>query len=160
MGCNIWNNWTYGDTSSGGGIPMKTGQTISYGTGDDGDLQDGRGAGVLTLSENNPFGNTDRFTDLTGAQTYADDIAIDWSQRQGDKVLGWYLITVTNDNFFDSLDAVNALSIGSYDSGWKMPNVNEYFTLLNFANYDFFDYVPINYIGFSQVWISCRLKFF
>jgi hypothetical protein len=37
---------------------MKTGQTTSYRTGDDGDLEVGRNVDFFTLAENNPFGNT------------------------------------------------------------------------------------------------------
>jgi hypothetical protein len=48
---------------------MKTGQTTSYRTGDDGDLEAGRNVSFTTLAENNPFGNTNRFTDEIGGQT-------------------------------------------------------------------------------------------
>ena len=42
---------------------MKTGQTTSFRTGDDGDLEAGRNVSFTVLAENNPFGNTNRFTD-------------------------------------------------------------------------------------------------
>jgi hypothetical protein len=68
---------------SGGVAPvgatlMKTGQTTSYRTGDDGDIEAGRAASFLTLGTNNPFGNTNRFTDELGGSTYTNKIAIDW----------------------------------------------------------------------------------
>ena len=53
---------------------MKTGQTTSYRTGDDGDLEAGRNVDFTTLAENNPFGNTNRFTDELGGQTYTKNI--------------------------------------------------------------------------------------
>ena len=46
-----------------GATLMKTGQTTSYRTGDDGDLEAGRATDFFTLASNNPFGNTNRFTD-------------------------------------------------------------------------------------------------
>ena len=46
-----------------GATLMKTGQTTSYRTGDDGDIEAGRATDFFTLSTNNPFGNTNRFTD-------------------------------------------------------------------------------------------------
>jgi hypothetical protein len=68
---------------------MKTGQTTSYRTGDDGDLEVGRNVDFFTLAENNPFGTTDRFTDELGGSTYTNNIVIDWSTYDGSTVLGW-----------------------------------------------------------------------
>ena len=56
-----------------------TGQTISYGLGDDGTHQRGRLVDFVTLDHLNLFGNTNRFTDRVGTQVYADDIVIDWA---------------------------------------------------------------------------------
>jgi hypothetical protein len=61
---------------------MKTGQTTSYRTGDDGDLEAGRDTDFFTLDAA-PLHNdgsatlnttTNRFTDTLGGSTYADDI--------------------------------------------------------------------------------------
>ena len=49
-----------------GATLMKTGQTTSYRTGDDGDIEAGRATDFLTLEYNNPFGNTNRFTKTDG----------------------------------------------------------------------------------------------
>jgi len=68
---------------------MKTGQTTSYRTGDDGDLEAGRNTSFTVLAENNPFGNTNRFTDELGGSTYTNNIVIDWSTYDGSTVLGW-----------------------------------------------------------------------
>ena len=53
-----------------GAMPLKTNQTTSYATGDDGDLQSGRATDFFTLASNYPFGNTSRFTYIDGTQTY------------------------------------------------------------------------------------------
>ena len=73
-----------------GATLMKTGQTTSYRTGDDGDIEAGRATSFSVLSANNPFGNTNRFTDELGGTTYANNIVIDWSTYNGTTVLGWY----------------------------------------------------------------------
>ena len=39
-----------------GAILMKTGQTVSYRTGDDGDIEAGRLTSFSVLEKNNPFG--------------------------------------------------------------------------------------------------------
>ena len=58
---------------------MKTGQTTSYRTGDDGDLEKGRDANFLTLSGNNPYGNTTRFLDELGGTSFTNKIVINSS---------------------------------------------------------------------------------
>jgi len=62
-----------------GATLMKTGQTTSYRTGDDGDLEAGRETNFTTLRRRNPFANLNRFTDELGGQTYTNNIVIDWS---------------------------------------------------------------------------------
>jgi hypothetical protein len=106
---------------------MKTGQTTSYRTGDDGDLQAGRDEDFFTLAENNPFGNTDRFTDELGTQTYAYDIVIDWSTFNGSTVLGYYRLrgTYTDISWNNAIDNSLLFTIGTYTTGWRLPNINE-----------------------------------
>jgi len=84
------------DTSAGcvtlGAMPLQSGQTTSYATGDDGDLQRGRLVDYTTLPYNNGFGTTDRFTDVLGGQTFTSNIVIDWSTWDGGTdVLGFIL---------------------------------------------------------------------
>lgn len=81
------------ETPAAASIPtanlMQTGQTTSYRTGDD--PSRGRLTDFLTLSQNNPFGNTNRFTDMNGLQVYANNIVIDWSTLgSNDTVLLYY----------------------------------------------------------------------
>jgi hypothetical protein len=125
---------------------MKTSQTTSYRTGDDGDFEAGRATNFTTLAENNPFGNTNRFTNELGGQTYTNNIVIDWSTYDGSTVLGWYRVSNGVDiNWTNALDNALLVSIGSFTTGWRLPNVQELFSLLNFsAAANPLNYSPIN----------------
>lgn len=135
---------------------MKTGQTTSYRTGDDGDLEAGRSTSFLVLAENNPFGNTNRFTDELGGSTYTNNIVIDWSTYNGSNVLGYRRTISAFLSWDSSIDAALALSIGTFTSGWRVPNVRELFniskyegTTSNFA----LNYTPFN-IAAVTLWSS------
>jgi hypothetical protein len=136
------------EVPAGGATPvgatlMKTGQTTSYRTGDDGDFEAGRATDFFTLASNNPFGNTNRFTDELGGQTYTDDIVIDWSTFDGTTVLGWRRTdNGTNFNWNDAIDEALTVSVGSYTSGWRLPNVNELSSLINWATIRPLEYAP------------------
>ena len=125
---------------------MKTGQTTSYRTGDDGDFEAGRATDFFTLAENNPFGNTNRFTDELGAQTYTNNIVIDWSTYDGSTVLGWYRVSNGVDiNWTNALDNALLTSVATFTTGWRLPNVQELFSLLNFSLLaNPLNYSPIN----------------
>lgn len=135
---------------------MKTGQTVSQQTGDDGDVEAGRNVDFFTLAENNPFGNTNRFTDEFGGQTYTNSIVIDWSTYDGSTVLGWSNtvrgtgpVRTWSQNIADAM----LLSIGGFTSGWRIPNIGELFSIINFgfnpANYvfNFLNYSPFNILA-------------
>ena len=110
---------------------MKTNQTVSYRTGDDVDLEKGRATDFLTLSSANPFGTTERFTDELGGQTYTNQIIIDWSTYNGTEVLGYSDSAFSGNTWDDAIDNALATSIGSYTSGWRLPNINELWSLMN-----------------------------
>jgi hypothetical protein len=131
---------------------MKTGQTTSYRTGDDGDIEAGRDTSFSVLSANNPFGNTNRFTDISGNQTYPNNIVIDWSTYNGATVLGWYRLampTVSVYTWNQAIDAALAFSISTFTTGWKLANVSEYFSLFNWANtpVNKLNYAPFSLVG-------------
>jgi hypothetical protein len=127
---------------------MKTGQTVSQQTGDDGDIEAGRNTSFSVLAQNNPFGNTNRFTSTTGNQTYTNTIIIDWSTFDGNNVLGWSNTlrgpSPTRTWSQDIADAL-LLSIGGFSSGWRIPNINEIMSLPNYTYLNnFIQYAPFS----------------
>ena len=141
--------------SGGGSTPvgatlMKSGQTTSYRTGDDGDLEAGRATDFLTLSTNNPFGNTNRFTDELGGSTYTNNIVIDWSTYDniGGTVLGWYRTSIGNYNWNDAIDNALTHSVGTFTTGWRLPNIKEWLSIFNYgASGGALNYTPFSGIG-------------
>lgn len=122
---------------------MKTGQTTSYQTGDDGDLEAGRNVDFTTLAENNPFGNTNRFTDELGGQTYTKNIVIDWSTYDGSTVLGWRRTTSVAP-WASAVSGALAVSIPPFTTGWRLPNVMEYLSIFNWQLIARLNYSPFN----------------
>ena len=118
---------------------MKTGQTTSYRTGDDGDLEAGRDTDFFTLDAA-PLHNdgsatlnttTNRFTDTLGGSTYADDIVLDWSTWNGSTLLGYYrVINDSNVNWDTAIDNCLAVTVGAFTTGWRLPNRKEMFNIM------------------------------
>ena len=128
---------------------MKTGQTISYATGDDGDIQAGRATDFFTLANANPFGTTARFTDELGGSTYANDIVIDWSTYDvvTGTVLGYYRRPdlLTGGNFAYAMSYCQSFTAGSFSSGWRNVNENELANVkLRTASTYWLNYPPFN----------------
>jgi hypothetical protein len=140
-----------------GALLTKSGQTTSYRSGDDGDLESGRATSFTVLLANNPFGNTNRFTDTLGGQTYANNIVIDWSTYDGTNVLGLSIAVVTTGKTWNqSIDECLAFSVGTFTSGWRLPNIKEVFNFLNYANdqNNLLNYSPINLGSSGRVYWS------
>ena len=133
---------------------MKSGQTTSYRTGDDGDIEPGRAVSFSVLSANNPFGNTNRFTDELGSQTYTNRIRIDWSTYDGSTVLGYYqLASPLLYTWNQSIDWALALSISSFTSGWVLPNINQLMNIMNWGLSANLNYAPFSIATLSH-WTS------
>ena len=133
---------------------MKTGQTTSYRTGDDGDLEAGRATSFTVLASNNPFGNTNRFTDELGGQTYTNRIVIDWSTYNGSTVLGYYqLASPLLYTWSQAIDWALAFSIGSFTSGWALPNINQLMNIMNWGLSANLNYAPFSIATLSH-WTS------
>jgi hypothetical protein len=146
-----------GGTAPVGATLMQTGQTTIFRTGDDADTRsEGRATDFFTLASNNPFGNTNRFTDELGGSTYTNNIVIDWSTYNGVNVLGWYRIATTGVNWDTAIDNSLSFSISIFTSGWRLPNLAELSSLnrlefgANFAGYSPFNLPNI----FSRFWTS------
>jgi len=150
-----------GGATSVGDLLQKTGQTTSYRTGDDGDIQAGRKVDFYTLKADNPFGNTNRFTDELGGATYANDIVIDWSTYDGSTVLGYYrqaVFATPLPNTWDNLiDACLALSIGTFTSEWRMMNVKEAINVADYGSTNVYDYAPFN-LSLNYNWCTSTTK--
>lgn len=133
---------------------MKTGQTTSYRTGDDGDIEAGRGTSFTVLAENNPFGNTNRFTDELGGQTYTNRIRIDWSTYDGSTVLGYYqLASPLLQTWAQAIDWAYLLTVSTFTTGWRLPNINELMNLMNWSLSANLNYTPFSLASISH-WTS------
>ena len=150
-------------TGGGGSVGadlMPTNQTVSYRTGDDGSVQAGRATDFLTLSSNNPFGNTNRFTDELGGQTYTNKIVIDWSTYNGTEVLGYGDSQFTLFTWDNAIDNALVTSIGTYTSGWRLPNINELWSLSNMGvssnkGLDYYPWTALTWVvASSNFWSS------
>jgi hypothetical protein len=75
---------------SKGLMPLKTGQTTSYASNDDGATQRGRLTDFNTIPYLNPYGDNFRFTDELGGQTFTNNIVIDWSTWDGGSSVNGY----------------------------------------------------------------------
>jgi len=138
---------------------LKTNQTVSYGTGDDGDLEFGRDTDFFTLAvdiatltgSSNPsaVGNTNRFTDELLGQTYANAIVIDWSTYNGLGCWGFHRTLTANTGTLQQLiDVVEADTAHGY-TDWHVPNIRQLFNLVSFGNTNLrLNYSPFN-IGLS-----------
>jgi hypothetical protein len=140
-----------------GATLMKTGQTTSYRTGDDGDLEVGRATSFTAIAENNPFGNTNRFTSELGTQTYTNNIVIDWSTYDGATVLGISRVAIATGNTWNqAVDNSLSYSVGTFTSGWRLANIKEIMNLMNFANdqNNILNYSPLNLSSSGRVYWS------
>jgi hypothetical protein len=135
---------------------MQTGQTTSYRTGDD--PTRGRTVNFFTLSQNNPFGNTNRFTDMNGLQTYANDVIIDWSTLgSNDTVLLYYKgNSNTYRNWATSIDLYLSGTIAGLTT-WYLWNVNEVLNVCNLSYKPYkMDYPPFNFGASQRYFFTCN----
>lgn len=135
---------------------FKTGQDISYSSNDDGQTQRGRGVDFFTLTENNSFGNTNRFTDTLGTQIYANDIVLDHSTlHDGNKVTS-YKRTLEAPNRAD-LAHVGAPYTYEGFNDWYPTNFAEFFSICQIGIFtgsdqvDWLNYAPFN-IPYQAIW--------
>ena len=137
---------------------MKTGQTTVYRTGDDADTSaNGRAVDFFTLDtapvHNNGLATinttTNRFTDTLGGQSFANNIVLDWSTWNGSTLLG-YDRRINGggadvDVFWNaSIDSALTHSVGTFSSGWRLPNRNEFQNILKTTDANTFEYSPFN----------------
>ena len=133
---------------------MKTGQTTSYATGDDGATQRGRLTSFLVLASNNPFGTTARFTNKTGGSTYATSVAYDWSTYDGSTVLAYYFGDSTTRAWATQLTQYTSSTIDGL-TGWNLFNMYEAVNIMNFSfpGTYLYNYAPFN-LTRRYMWVS------
>jgi hypothetical protein len=139
---------------------MKTGQTTSYRTGDDGDIEAGRESDFLTL-DSAPLHNdgtatinttTNRFTDTLGGQTYANNIVLDWSTWNGVTVLGYFRTLQSVKTWDNAIDSSSG-TFGTFEN-WRNANVYELVNLMNLQNEFIGNYAPLNWGNSGNFWSS------
>jgi hypothetical protein len=149
---------------------IKTGQTTSYRTGDDGDIEAGRATDFFTL-DTAPLHNdgtatlnttTNRFTDILGGQTYTDDIVLDWSTWNGSTLYGYKITEYAVTSWNQAIDDTLSTSIGIFTSGFRLTNVIE---LENICNWELTSQLnhtgltsPFNTGGTWEAWTANTLK--
>jgi hypothetical protein len=123
---------------------LQTGQTTSYRTGDD--ITRGRLTNFTTLASNNPWGNTNRFTDTAGGSTYANGIVIDWSTYDNSTVLCYYIGDAsTYRNWNTAIDLKLSATIGGL-TGWNLWNWREAAAVNNSGLKPYhMNYAPFNF---------------
>ena len=132
---------------------IKTGANVSYNTDDDGQTQNGRLSDFETLDTNNVFGNTDRFTDESGGQTYTNGIVLDHSQDNGSSIMVYKQDLEAAAYFSTSLTNATSKTFAGL-STWYVWNINEFNAIWNKQN-SWVDKFPsvFNY-GSSNIWTS------
>ena len=139
---------------------LTTGQTTSFATGDDASVPYGREANFLTLSSNNPAGNTFRFTDTLLGQTFTSGVAIDWAYRDdvNELVVGWQIgDNGSNINWEDAIDYCLSLILDTY-TDWNLPNSNLIDTLKSTIYSRTLNYTPFSVTGNVSFWSSSTLE--
>ena len=133
--------------------PTRTGQVVSFRTGDDGDLEMGIGTSFSALSDNNIFGTNKRFTDELGTEVYTNKLVLDHLTG-----LMWYANPTISSNWNTAIDGAEASTQGGF-SDWFLPNINQLITICNFsiATNSSLNYSPFNIIvtgTTDRIWTS------
>jgi hypothetical protein len=109
-----------------------------------------------TLDRNNPFGNTNRFTDILGTQVYATAIVIDWltARDYAETVLGYgvdiiagttYAVQVGNEPY--TIGAFSGFVLIDSDNLWNLLNKDGTKAPANALDYSPFNYVLTTTVG-------------
>ncbi len=122
--------------TSGPAPVAKTGQTISYETGDDGDLEKGVSWPNPRFTDNGDGTVTDNLTGLMWLKD-ANCIQTNYPGFDKDEIHGDGQVTWQH-----ALDFVSGINAGTYSNcgggytDWRLPNVKELQSLLHYAYYD------------------------
>jgi hypothetical protein len=131
-------------------FPLKSGETVSYGVGSDGNIGSGRGTSWLVMAENNMFGNTNRFTDTLGGTAYANNIVLDHQSRNPltGQLLGYDRADVVTARTFANHLTYFAAKVNSGYSGWRGTNYQELHQISRWGGVNFkWSNAPFLYTG-------------
>jgi hypothetical protein len=130
---------------------IQTGQTVSYASEDDGALQYGRLVDFFTLKYPNWFGTTERYTDMLGGQTYANNIVCDHAKRR----MIYRIPFGPAANWAAAISGGAAQSQGGFNN-WVVPNINQLQTYVYYAQNDAMNWSPLNIASgsFANLWSS------
>lgn len=131
-------------------FPLKTGETVSYGVGSDGQVGSGIGTSWLVMAENNMFGNTNRFTDTLGGSAYANNIVLDHQSRDPltGNLLGYDRADVITARTFAAHLTYFAGKTNSGYGNWRGTNYNELHQISRWGGVTFkWNFAPFNYTG-------------
>jgi hypothetical protein len=149
----------FGAIDSGGGVAptakttgfvLKTGETFNYGTGSDGQVQSGDLVSWLVMSENNMFGNTNRFTDTSGGSTYSNNIVLDHQSRNPltGQLLGYDRADVVTARTWANHLTYFATKTNSGFGSWRGTNYNELHNISRWGGVSFkWSNAPFSYTG-------------
>lgn len=133
-----------------GAMPTQTGQTTVVFTNSDGQTQRGRLVDFFTLSYNNVFGNTNRFTDILGGQNFSTNgnIVIDHSSKasQSNKILGYCFSTHSNQTGTQNQEnwCLNEPYTCNGFSNFKVANKNEVDLIMNIESTNGINLAPFS----------------
>jgi len=149
----------FGAIDSGGGVAptakttgfvLKTGETFNYGTGSDGQVQSGSLVSWLVMSENNMFGNTNRFTDTSGGSTYSNNIVLDHQSRNPltGQLLGYDRADVVTARTFANHLTYFTTKTNSGFGDWRGTNYTELHQISRWGGVNFkWSNAPFSYTG-------------
>lgn len=135
------------------GVPL-----VQNGQGgfDDGDL-----ININTLPADNVFGNTSRFTDLSGSQSYPDDIVLDHSTDNGISIVGVYRILISPQSNWGAITSGAAsFSHAGFSTGWLPAGDGLIFRLRRPVNAlsTVFNFAPLNISTTGNLWSATAYK--
>jgi len=113
-----------GQGSSSDVAPVaKTGQSTSYAAGDDGELQSGFASTIPRFIDNADGTVTDNLTGLV------------WMKDAGSIGAGFWADALQSCNTL--AHGSNGITDGSYAGDWRLPNIRELYSLVDFGHYNY-----------------------